>query len=146
MKDLTVKSPAFESGKPIPRKYSCDGQDINPPLTIEGIPKEAKTLVLAIDDPDAPSGIFDHWIVWNIPASTNKIAENAVPGIEGLNSARQMGYMGPCPPSGTHRYFFKVYAVDTELSLGVGSKKKDVEKAIQGHILAKGELIGLYSR
>src|SRR5208283_1748562 len=146
MKDLSVKSPAFETNKPIPRKYTCDGQDINPPLTIEAIPKEAKTLVLIVDDPDAPSGTFDHWIVWNIPASTSKIAENSVPGIEGMNSARQMGYMGPCPPSGTHRYFFKVYALDTGLSLGVGSKKKDAEKAIQGHILAKGELIGLYSR
>ena len=146
MKDLSIKSPAFESGKPIPKKYSCDGQDINPPLTIEGTPKEAKTLVLAVDDPDAPSGTFDHWIVWNIPAQRSKIAENSVPGKEGLNSARQTGYMGPCPPSGTHRYFFKVYALDTELNLGVASKKKDVEKAMQGHILAKGELMGVYSR
>ena len=146
MKDLPIKSPAFEFGKPIPKKYSCDGQDINPPLTIEGISKEAKTLVLIVDDPDAPSGTFDHWIVWNIPASTSKIDENTVPGKEGMNSARQPGYMGPCPPAGTHRYFFKVYALDTELSLGIASKKKDVEKAMQGHILAKGELMGLYSR
>ena len=146
MKDLSVKSPAFESSKFIPKKYTCDGRDINPPLTIEGIPKEAKTLVLVVDDPDAPSGTFDHWIVWNIPASASTIGENTVPGTEGMNSSRQMGYMGPCPPSGTHRYFFKVYALDTELSLGVGSKKKDVEKAIQGHIIAKGELMGLYSR
>jgi hypothetical protein len=146
MKDLAIKSSAFEFGKPIPKKYSCDGQDINPPLTIEGISKEAKTLVLIVDDPDAPSGTFDHWIVWNIPASTSKIDENTVPGKEGMNSARQPGYMGPCPPSGTHRYFFKVYALDTELSLGIASKKKDVEKAMQGHILAKGELMGLYSR
>ena len=146
MTNLSVKSSAFEAGKLIPKKYSCDGQDINPPLTIEGVPKQAKTLVLVVDDPDAPSGTFDHWIVWNIPTSTSKIGENTVPGMEGLNSARQRGYMGPCPPSGTHRYFFKVYALDTELSLGVGSKKKDVEKAMQGHILAKGELIGLYHR
>jgi len=146
MNDLSIKSPAFESGKPIPKKYSCDGQDINPPLTVEGTPKEAKTLVLAVDDPDAPSGTFDHWIVWNIPAQTSKIAENSVPGKEGVNSARQTGYMGPCPPSGTHRYFFKVYALDTELSIGVASKKKDVEKAMQRHILAKGELMGVYSR
>jgi hypothetical protein len=146
MADLTIKSPAFEHGKLIPRKYTCDGQDINPPLTIEGIPKEAKTLVLAVDDPDAPSGTWDHWIVWNIPASTTKIAESSVPGKEGVNSARQQGYMGPCPPGGTHRYFFKVYALDTELSLGTGSKKKDVEKAMQGYVLAKGELMGLYRR
>jgi len=146
MADLSVKSPAFEHGKLIPKKYTCDGQDINPPLTIEGIPKEAKTLVLAVDDPDAPSGTWDHWIVWNIPASTSKIAENSVPGKEGVNSWGHQGYMGPCPPGGTHRYFFKVYALDTELSLGAGSRKKDAEKAMQGHVLAKGELMGLYRR
>ncbi len=146
MQELTVKSSVFESKKPIPKKYTCDGNDINPPLTIEGTPKDAKTLVLLVDDPDAPSGTFDHWVVWNIPASTNKIEENSVPGKEGMNGARQLGYYGPCPPSGTHRYFFKVYALDDELSLGINSKKKDVEKAMQGHILSKGELIGLYSR
>jgi len=146
VKDLSVNSSAFESGKLIPKKYTCDGQEINPPLTIEGVPKEAKTLVLIVDDPDAPSGTFDHWIVWNIPASMGKIGENNVPGIEGMNGARQIGYFGPCPPSGTHRYFFKVYALDTELSLAVGSKKRDVEKAMQNHVLAKGELMGLYRR
>jgi hypothetical protein len=146
MADLTIKSPAFENGKLIPKKYSCDGEDINPPLTVEGTPEEAKTLVLTVDDPDAPNGTFDHWIVWNIPASTIRIAENSVPGKEGVNGFRKTGYNGPCPPSGTHRYFFKVYALNTELSLGSGSKKKDVEKAMQGHILAKGELLGLYRR
>jgi len=146
MPDLTIRSSAFEEGKLIPKKYTCDGQDINPVLTIEGTPKEAKTLVLALDDPDAPSGTFDHWIVWNIPVSTSKIAEDSVPGIEGLNSARQQGYMGPCPPSGTHRYFFKVYALDSELNLSLNTRKKDVEKAMQGHVLAKGELMGLYHR
>lgn len=146
MAELLVKSPVFEANKHIPRKYSCDGDEINPPITIDGIPKEAKTLVLIVDDPDAPMGTFDHWVVWNIPPSSSKIGENTVPGTEGLNSARQRGYMGPCPPSGTHRYFFKVYALDAELKLGAGTKKKDVEKAMQGHILAKGELIGLYSR
>jgi Raf kinase inhibitor-like YbhB/YbcL family protein len=146
MKELSIKSPAFENGKLIPKKYTCDGQDINPPLTIEGIPKDAKTLVLAVDDPDAPSGTFDHWIVWNIPASTSIIRENTIPGVEGKNSARQKGYMGPCPPSSTHRYFFKVYALDNELNLSISSRKKDVEKAMEGHILAKGELTGLYRR
>ena len=146
MKNLTVKSSAFESGKPIPRKYSCHGEDINPPLTIEGTPKEAKSLVLTVDDPDAPSGTFDHWVVWNIPASATTIEENSVPGTEGINGARKQGYMGPCPPSGTHRYFFKVYALETELKLGGSSKKADVEKAMQGHVLAKGELIGFFSK
>jgi Raf kinase inhibitor-like YbhB/YbcL family protein len=146
MKELTVKSPAFEPNKQIPEKYSCDGENINPPLTIENIPKETKSLALLMDDPDAPSGTFDHWVVWNIPPSTSKIAEHTVPGTEGLNSAREHGYHAPCPPSGTHRYFFKVYALDMELGLGANAKKKDVEKAMQGHILAKGELVGLYSR
>ncbi len=146
MAELLVKSPVFEANKPIPRKYSCDGSDVNPPITIEGIPKETKSLALMVDDPDAPMGTFDHWVVWNIPSSTTKIDENTVPGTEGLNSARQVGYMGPCPPSGTHRYFFKVYALDIDLILGVNSKKKDVEKAIEGHVLGRGELMGTYRR
>lgn len=146
MDQLIVKSSSFEPNHSIPKKYSCDGDEVNPPLTIDGIPKAAKTLALLLDDPDAPSGTFDHWVVWNIPASTGSIGENTVPGDEGLNSARQPGYMGPCPPSGTHRYFFKVYALDAELSLSANSRKKDVEKAMQGHILAKGELVGLYRR
>lgn len=146
MKELTIKSPAFQPNNPIPKKYSCDGEGTNPPITIEGIPKESKSLALVVDDPDAPGGTFDHWVVWNIPPSTSKIAERSVPGTEGLNSARHKGYMGPCPPSGTHRYFFKVYALDTELGLGAKSTKRDLEKAMQGHVLAKGELIGLYHR
>ena len=98
MKDLVVKSPAFEANKLIPKKYSCDGNDVNPPLTIEGMPKEAKSLVLIMDDPDAPRGTFDHWVVYNIPVSTSKIAENSVPGTEGLNGGGAVGYTGPCPP------------------------------------------------
>lgn len=146
MAELTVKSPAFEPNKTIPQKYTCVSENINPPLTIEGIPQKTKSLTLILDDPDAPSGTFDHWVVWNIPPSTTKIAEHTVPGTEGLNSAREHSYAGPCPPSGTHRYFFKVYALDIELGLGDSSRKKDVEKAMQGHILAKGELIGLFHR
>jgi Raf kinase inhibitor-like YbhB/YbcL family protein len=146
MKELTIKSPSFTHNTPIPKKHTCDSEDTNPALTIEGTPKESKSLALVVDDPDAPHGTFDHWIVWNIPSSTTKIAENSVPGTEGLNSTRQKGFMGPCPPSGTHRYFFKVYALDTELTLGAKSTKRDLEKAMQGHILAKGELIGLYHR
>jgi Raf kinase inhibitor-like YbhB/YbcL family protein len=146
MVDLTVKSSVFENQKPIPKKYSCDGEEINPPLTIEGIPAEAKTLALIIDDPDAPNGTFDHWVVWNIEPS-GKIGENTVPGIEGVNGAGSRGYVGMCPPSGTHRYFFKIYALDSKLNLkSESTKKKDLEKAMHGHILAKGELIGLYKR
>ncbi len=146
LSDLIVKSPAFENNKLIPSKYSCDGQEVNPPINVEGIPPETKTIALILDDPDAPRGTFDHWIVWNI-SLIGKIAENNVPGKEGLNSAGQQGYIGMCPPSGTHRYFFKVYALDAKLILKPNStKKKDLEKAMQGHILAKGELIGLYRR
>ncbi len=146
MAELTVKSPAFENNKLIPAKYTCDGDEVNPPLTIEGIPQGTQMLALIIDDPDAPRGTFDHWIVWGIPP-TSKIEENSVPGIEGLNSAGQRSYMGMCPPSGTHRYFFKVYALDAKLVLSPSStRKKDLEKAMQSHILAKGELIGLYKR
>ena len=144
--ELSVKSPVFEHKKPIPRKYSCDGEEVNPPLTVTGIPLAAKSLVLVVDDPDAPRGTFDHWVVWNIPAS-GKIEENTVPGTEGLNSAGKRGYVGMCPPSGTHRYFFTVYALDTTLALKPESTgKKDLERAMQRHVLAKGELIGLYSR
>ena len=146
MKELTIKSPAFQPNNPIPKKYSCDGEGTNPPLTIEGAPKEAKTFALTMDDPDAPRGTFDHWVVWNIPSSTSKILEHSVPGTEGLNGMRKPGYTGPCPPSGTHRYFFKVYALDTQLSLGAKTTKRELEAAMQGHIVAKGELIGLYHR
>jgi Raf kinase inhibitor-like YbhB/YbcL family protein len=146
MSDLIVKSPAFESNKNIPSKYSCDGDEVNPPLTIESIPTGTKTIALIIDDPDAPRGTFDHWVMWNIPPA-DKIAENSVPGTQGLNGANQQSYIGMCPPSGTHRYFFKVYALDAKLDLKANStKKKDLEKAMQGHILAKGELTGLYQR
>ena len=145
MKELTVSSPEFENKKLIPSKYTCDGDDVNPPLTIESVPKETKSLVLIVDDPDAPMGTWDHWIVWNIPP-TNTIEENTVPGTEGINGFRKHSYGGPCPPGGTHRYFFKIYALDTKLDLNSNSRKKDVEKAMQGHILAKGELVGLYHR
>jgi Raf kinase inhibitor-like YbhB/YbcL family protein len=145
MKELTVSSPAFENNNLIPSKYTCDGDNVNPPLIIEGIPEKTKSLVLIVDDPDAPMGTWDHWVVWNI-SPTNKIEENTVPGTEGINDSRKHSYGGPCPPSGTHRYFFKIYALDTKLDLNSNSRKKDVEKAMQSHILAKGELVGLYHR
>ena len=146
MKKLSVTSPAFENNKPIPVKYTCDGANINPPLTIEDVPEETKALVLIVDDPDAPMGTFNHWVVWNIPPTTRKIEENTVPGTEGISTSRKHAYGGPCPPYGTHRYFFKVYALDTQLDLKSNSSKRDVEKAMKGHILAEGELMGLYSR
>ena len=143
MKELRITSPVFEKNGFIPVKYTCDGDDVNPPLKIVGIPEGTQSLVLIIDDPDAPMGTWDHWVVWNIlPAE--KIEEDSVPGTEGLNDFNQYSYGGPCPPSGTHRYFFKVYALDTKINRDPNSRKKDVERAMEGHILAKGELVGLY--
>ncbi len=144
MPELKITS-IFENNQNIPVKYTCDGQDINPLLYIKGLPNETKSLVLIMDDPDAPIGVWDHWVIWNIPF-INIIEENTVPGEEGLNSWNRKKYGGPCPPSGTHRYFFKVYALDTMLSISSSSRKKDVEKAMKGHVLAKGQLMGLYSR
>ena len=142
---LSVASPAFEDNSPIPPKYTCQGENINPPISIEHIPADTKSLVLIVDDPDAPGGNFDHWIVWNI-LPTETILENTIPGTEGKNDYGINHYKGPCPPSGTHRYFFKVYALDTMLDLKSGNDKKTVEKAMQQHILASGELIGLYKK
>jgi len=143
---MKISSPVFENNENIPDKYTCKGEDINPPLTIENIPENTKSLVLIIDDPDAPIGIWVHWIVYNMPANTARIAENSAPGIQGRNSWGRNEYGGPCPPSGTHRYFFKLYALDTELDLGEEATKQVVEGAMTGHILEKTELIGLFSK
>lgn len=145
MKELVVKSSVFEKNKLIPSKYTCDGENINPPLTVEGVPEKAKSLALIIEDPDAPAGLFIHWLIWNLPVA-GTIEEHSAPGTEGLNSSKKRGYSGPCPPSGTHRYFFKVYALDTKLNVATLSEKEDVETAMQGHILAQGELMGLYRK
>jgi Raf kinase inhibitor-like YbhB/YbcL family protein len=144
-KYLKVSSDAFGYGEMIPEKYTCDGKNISPPLDIENIPEEAKCMVLIVDDPDAPVATWIHWLVWNIPV-THHIHESEVHGIEGLNDFKQHHYGGPCPPSGIHRYFFKVYALNELLNLSSNSKKMDVEKAMSEHIIAFGELVGLYSR
>jgi len=145
IEELRITSPSFQNNGAIPAKYTCDGNDVNPPLNITGIPREAKSLVLIVDDPDAPMGTFVHWVVWNIPPK-ERIEENSVPGVEGMNDFRKRSYGGPCPPSGTHRYFFKLYALDVKLDLKTNSRKEDVEKAIEGHVLARGEIVGLYRR
>lgn len=145
LKELRITSSVFENKGFIPAKYTCDGVDVNPPLRIEGLPKETQSLVLIVDDPDAPSGTWDHWVVWNI-GPVEKIEEDSVPGTEGLNDFRRHSYGGPCPPSGTHRYFFKVYALDIKLEIPSNSRKKDVERVMKGHVLAYGEVVGLYSR
>ena len=141
--EMNVTSEFDMNGK-IPEKYTCDGEEVNPPIYIEGIPVDAESLVLIMDDPDAPVGTFDHWIVWNI--EPGNIEENSVPGVQGKNSFGKTAYGGPCPPSGEHRYFFKLYALDTKLDLPEGSDKEAVEKAMEGHVVEMGELIGLYSR
>jgi len=144
---MIIKSPAFGNNQDIPSKYTCDGGDINPPLEFSDAPDNAKTLVLIMDDPDAPIGVWDHWIVFNIPADVKSISENEEPaGIHGIGTSGNLKYHGPCPSDGKHRYFFKLYALDAELNLPEGSAKKEVEKAMENHILDKAEIIGLYAR
>ena len=148
MAALKITSPAFQNNGPIPRQYTCDGKDISPPLVIENYPEETQSIALILDDPDASIGIWVHWVLWNIDPNTKEIAENAVPqgAVQGMNDFKRHRYGGPCPPSGTHRYFFKVYALDTMLNISPNSQKTDLEKAMKGHILAEGQIIGLYKR
>ncbi len=145
---MEISSSAFANNEKIPAKYTCDGENINPPLTFSNVPENAKSLVLINDDPDAPAGTWVHWSVWNIDPSTNEVAENSIPekGSEGMTSFGFRHYGGPCPPSGTHRYFFKLYALDTSLELDTGSTTADLEIAMDGHILEQAEFIGLYSK
>ena len=148
MSTLTITSPAFKHNQMIPSKHTCDGADVNLPLGIENVPPEAKSLALIMDDPDAPAGTWVHWVIWNIDTRTREIRENSVPSgaMQGVNDFRKRDYGGPCPPSGTHRYFFKLYALDTTLNLGPDTTKAVLERAIRGHIVAHTELIGLYKR
>jgi Raf kinase inhibitor-like YbhB/YbcL family protein len=145
---MKITSPAFEHSSFIPSKYTCDGMNINPLLKFSDIPLEAKTLLVILDDPDAPMGTWVHWTIWNISPKTTEISEDSCPeeGIEGMTSSGMTGYRGPCPPSATHRYFFKLYALDKTLDLKSNSHVGDMEKAIEGHIIEKAELMGLYCR
>lgn len=142
---LDISSPVFKNGESIPIKYTCDGLNVSPPLQIKGIPEKTACLAVILNDPDGPIGVWVHWLVWNIPV-TNFIKENGIEGIEGINDFQQHKYGGPCPPSGTHRYVFKVYALDELLNLLLISKQFQVEKAMRGHILGYGELMGFYTR
>lgn len=155
MNQLKLTSLAFKHNGPIPTKYTCDGGNTSPPLLIENIPKEAESLVLIMDDPDIPDfvkekykiQIWDHWIVFNIPPNIIEIKEGKNPkGILGRNTSGNLAYSGPCPPDREHRYFFRIYALDKLLELREGASKTEVEKAMEGHVLAKGELIGFYKR
>lgn len=144
---MKIKSIFSNNGK-IPAKYTSDGENINPPLEITELPDRTKTITLIIDDPDAFVGTWTHWIIWNIPVKSTaiKIKENSNPGIQGLNDFKKLNYGGPAPPSGTHRYFFKIYAIDTELNLEEGTTRQELERTMQTHILEKTELVGLYER
>lgn len=145
---MTISSPAFENNSQIPQKYTCDGQNTSPPLTISDVPEKAQSLVLIVDDPDAPAGTWTHWLVWNIDPKTTEIAENSLPSgaLEGVTSFDKPGYGGPCPPSGTHRYYFKLYALSTKLDLSPQVDKAQLEEAMADHILERSEIVGLYSR
>lgn len=142
---MRISSPAFKQEGMIPVKYTCDGINISPPLDVEDIPKEAQCLALIVEDPDASNGTWVHWIVWNIPV-THHLKENNVHGTQGVNDFRKYNYGGPCPPSGTHHYFFKVYALDELLVLPATTNRLQLERAMDDHILAFGELIALYQR
>jgi len=150
---LTITSTAFAAGKPIPANYSCDGKGISPPLAWSGAPVGTQSFALIMDDPDAPSGTYVHWVIYDMPGSSQGLSEGissdaklADGSLQGSNSSRRTGYTGPCPPSGTHRYFFKLYALDTNLDLASGAGKEQLLKAMQGHVLAQGELMGTFSR
>ncbi len=150
---MKIESSAFTSGQPIPQKYTCQGADISPALSWSDVPQNAKTLALITDDPDAPAGVWVHWVIYNLPAQTHSLpeavpkTEQALGALQGKNDFGKIGYGGPCPPPGKpHRYFFKLYALDTPLNLPVGATKQNVEKAMQGHVVAHAELMGIYQR
>ena len=153
MMEIKITSTAFADGGMIPAKYTCDGVDVSPPLQWDAVPEGAKTIALICDDPDAPMGTWVHWVLFNLPAETLNLAEN-IPADktlpngakQGTNDFRKIGYGGPCPPGGTHRYFFKLYALDAEMDLDAGADKDQLLKAMEGHILGKGKLIGKYKR
>lgn len=150
---ITIKSTAFADGGMIPKKYTCDGSDISPPLSWDSVPGGTKSLALISDDPDAPAGTWVHWVIFNLPADIKELTENIPPqqtlsngAKQGKNDFGKIGYGGPCPPGGTHRYYFKLYALDKEINLGAGATKADLLKAIAGHILGEGQLMGKYKR
>ena len=146
--EFKLTSPAFNHGTQIPSKYTCDGDNVNPHLIIHGVPEQARSLALVMEDPDAPTGLFVHWVVWDIPPETGEIREFTVPfgATEGTNSWSEEVYGGPCPPSGMHRYFFRLYALDRKLKIPSGSTRSELETAMEGHILATTELMGTYMR
>lgn len=150
---MELCSSAFDDGGMIPRSFTCDGADRSPPLEWRTVPDGTRSLALICDDPDAPMGTWVHWVYYDIPAETSSLPENVAPheqppngGTQGTNDFRKIGYGGPCPPGGTHRYYFKLYALDATLKLSPGATKKELRKAMEGHILGQAELMGKYKR
>ena len=151
--EIKVTSSVFKNDGMIPSKYTCDGEDFSPPLQWESVPQGTQSIALICDDPDAPMGTFVHWVLFNLPADIKELVGNIPAGrtlsngaSQGITDFGRIGYGGPCPPSGTHRYFFKIYALDTKLALPAGSAKHQLLKAMEGHILAQGQLVGKYKR
>ena len=149
---MKIQSSAFEYNQQIPSRFTCDGENVNPPLAFSEVPADAKSLVLIMDDPDVPKtirpdGTWDHWLAWNMPPTSKAIPENSTPaGVVGKNTSGQFGYQGPCPPDREHRYFFRLYALDTMLELNQSATKQELEKAMEEHIIVRTELIGCYNR
>jgi Raf kinase inhibitor-like YbhB/YbcL family protein len=145
---VELTSSAFAQGAPIPRRYSCDGQDVAPPLDWRAVPKEAVSLALIVDDPDAPTGTFTHWLAWGMDPASGRLAEAEGPPREGRNDFGRVGYRGPCPPGGhgAHRYFFRLYALDRELPVRSGVGRRDLERAMKDRVLEVAELVGTYRR
>lgn len=152
---MKLLSREFKDGEDIPAEYTCDGDDISPKLSLNDVPKDAESLAIVVDDPDAPGGVFDHWMIWNIPSDVSEIPEG-VPdenkaefldnAPQGENDFGEIGYRGPCPPSGTHRYRFKLYALDSKLDLPPGETKETLEEKMEGRILDQDHIIGIYHR
>ena len=142
---MKITSPSFTHKEMMPKKFTCQGEDVNPALIIEDIPKMTKSLALIVDDPDAPAGVWIHWVVYNIPI-TGRIEENSIPGKQGINSFQKTGYGGPCPPSGTHRYYFRMYALDIDLDLEEGISLDRLKEEMKDHILTEAQIVGLYKK
>ncbi len=150
---MEIKSSAFKEGELIPQKFTCDGNDISPSLEWNSVPDGTMTLAIICDDPDAPAGTWIHWVFYDISPSVTNLPEGIAPekqpaigGTQGINDFRKIGYGGPCPPGGTHRYYFKLYALDSAVNLSTGATKDELLKAMKGHILAEAQLMGKYSR
>lgn len=143
---MRIICPTFTHEGNIPKKYTCDGDNINPPLHISDIPSAAKSLALVVEDPDSPHGTFTHWVVYDIPVGIEAIHENTRPGTDGVNDFKEAAYGGPCPGSGRHRYYFKLYGLDSQLDLQPGRSREELEQAMKGHVIATAEVMGKYSR